>query len=1093
MRWWRVAAVSILWMGGAVSGVHAADKPVVAPAEPWVKTVTAPETLAGGSPSAATQTLLTDLQLHQAADGRSFYTHKVVRVQTPQGLGPLGSLLMSWNPDIDVLTLHQFQIRRGTQRIDLLPGAQPFTVLRRERNLEAAALDGTLTVTLQPPGLQVGDVLEYAYTLKQNDPVLQGNVSDVFGQDWSAPTARVFVRATWPQSRPLRWRLTEGWDKPKTGPGEFSIDMQNAPEIHGPKGAPSRFFDFRQLEISSYSSWADVAALMEPLYTRASVLAPDSPLNAEVAHIRAASSDPKLRAALALALVEDQVRYLFLGMNSGALVPAMADQTWTRRFGDCKAKTALLLALLHALDIQAEPALVSTDDGDGLDARLPMLDLFDHVMVRAHIEGHVYWLDGTREGDAGRDLDRLPVPYFHWALPLLPQGAALVPLVPPTPDEPTSWTTLRIDASDGAFLPARVHAERVMTGDDALKMKLDLDDLSAEARDRKLREYWTKRFSGLDAKTVSTHFDIPSGREVMVVDGEQILEWKPAGSGAQRVVLHQGELGWKPDVKRDPGLGQDAPYDSDFPYYGRTLTTLILPPEATGLKTEGREVDLTLMGTTLHRQIKLDRNVLTLDVVTRILAPEFSAPAETVIAEAAQIRALSQETVTLVLPADYRGTEKERAFILAKTPATAEEFVFRASLLTQKGDIAGALDAADKAIALKPDLATGYAIRGYLRLSQSKQKEALADFAKALTLDPASVPALNGTAMVALSQERYDDVVLLTTRILQLAPADSLALESRMGAYRNQGKETEAFADATELKRLDPQHLVALQTRAEVFRRRGQLDAALAEADEVVKLRPAVPEALIFKAYILGGMGKRADARALLDQAIALKPTSLAYARRAYTWDHTDYAHQIADLKAALAADKDSPDHQDILVALGESQGLSGDLPAAEKTLAQAINRDKDKSGMMALLARGKLYARLHRTQEAQADFAKARDIAGDDPSRLNEVCWARATANFELDAALADCDSALKVRPEAWHIKDSRAFVLLRLGRFDESIAEYDATLRARPTVGPSLYGRGLAKLAKGLTQEGQADLQAAQVVSPSVAEEFEDYGLKP
>ena len=44
-----------------------------------------------------------------------------------------------------------------------------------------------------------------------------------------------------------------------------------------------------------------------------------------------------------------------------------AATTWSRRYGDCKGKTALLIALLRGLGIEAEAALVSTDFGDGLD------------------------------------------------------------------------------------------------------------------------------------------------------------------------------------------------------------------------------------------------------------------------------------------------------------------------------------------------------------------------------------------------------------------------------------------------------------------------------------------------------------------------------------------------------------------------------------------------------------------------------------------------------------------------------------------------------------------------------------------------------
>ena len=74
-------------------------------------------------------------------------------------------------------------------------------------------------------------------------------------------------------------------------------------------------------------------------------LASDSPIKAEAARIRAASPDPKVQAGLALALVQDQIRYLFLGLDGGGYRPTPADETWKRRLGDCKAKSVLLLAL----------------------------------------------------------------------------------------------------------------------------------------------------------------------------------------------------------------------------------------------------------------------------------------------------------------------------------------------------------------------------------------------------------------------------------------------------------------------------------------------------------------------------------------------------------------------------------------------------------------------------------------------------------------------------------------------------------------------------------------------------------------------------
>jgi transglutaminase-like putative cysteine protease len=51
------------------------------------------------------------------------------------------------------------------------------------------------------------------------------------------------------------------------------------------------------------------------------------------------------RAEAALALVQDRVRYVALAMGAGGYVPADAAETWSRRYGDCKGKTALLLVV----------------------------------------------------------------------------------------------------------------------------------------------------------------------------------------------------------------------------------------------------------------------------------------------------------------------------------------------------------------------------------------------------------------------------------------------------------------------------------------------------------------------------------------------------------------------------------------------------------------------------------------------------------------------------------------------------------------------------------------------------------------------------
>jgi hypothetical protein len=182
------------------------------------------------------------------------------------------------------------------------------------------------------------------------------------------------------------------------------------------------------------------------------------------------------RHGTALQLVQDQIRYVYVGLDGGNYRPATVEETWARRYGDCKAKTVLLLAILRALDVPAEAVLVNAMVDDGADMRLPSPGAFNHVLVRATVGGRGLWLDGTRLGD--RYVDRLPEPYFHWALPLREKGAPLEPVKRAPFTRPQFIGVMDVDASAGFDVPARVASTQILRGDDAWATRTTLSGMS---------------------------------------------------------------------------------------------------------------------------------------------------------------------------------------------------------------------------------------------------------------------------------------------------------------------------------------------------------------------------------------------------------------------------------------------------------------------------------------------------------------------------------------------------------------------------------------------------------------------------------------
>ncbi|HEX4081084.1 MAG TPA: tetratricopeptide repeat protein [Rhizomicrobium sp.] len=111
----------------------------------------------------------------------------------------------------------------------------------------------------------------------------------------------------------------------------------------------------------------------------------------------------------------------------------------------------------------------------------------------------------------------------------------------------------------------------------------------------------------------------------------------------------------------------------------------------------------------------------------------------------------------------------------------------------------------------------------------------------------------------------------------------------------------------------------------------------------------------------------------------------------------------------------------------------------------------------------------------------------------LNAACRIRATKGEQLDAALADCDEALRLKPGDADALDSRALARFRKGNFADAITDANSALAANPKLAGSLYLRGLAKLKSGDAPGGNADVTAAQAIDPKTAAAYAAYGVTP
>lgn len=1080
MRFWLVAAIFCIFL--LPRPASASDRPAVGPVPAWVEPIALPRAPAPTS-DVPVRILLNDEQVYVENGRKSVYVRFAVRVETPQGLA-VGNLSFPWRPETDTPVVHSLLIRRGDQVIDVLASGQTFTVLRRETNLERATLDGVLTASIQPEGLQVGDIIDFALTIETGDPVFNGHVEHVGADANGLPIDLVRFRMSWPDAIDMRLRGAGDIVVPpvRTSGNRRSIEIvqRDLAVLTAPNGAPQRYQAGRYIEATDYANWEPLGTLMTPLYETAATLRDDSAIHAEIERIRAQTESPRERAEAVLTLVQDRVRYVALAMGEGGYVPATADETWARRYGDCKAKTALLLAMLRPLGIDAEPVLANIDGRDGLPDLLPRVGQFNHVLVRATIDGRTYWFDGTRTGD--RKLDTIETPPFRWGLPVLTAGSALVPIEPAPSATPATRTTFTIDASDGLFAPARVKVDVALSGDAAIQANTGIAAVPASRLDAIWEQFWTARAWG--ATITETHFTFDADNKRLVISGTgtQALGWnglayRPPGAN----------IGYQADFTRPEEQDQTAPFAVDFPFYVVTETDIILPQGAGTFQMVGDSlIETTVAGVSYRREARLEGNRFHLVNETRSIAREF--PASEAVAAQAAIRALDDKNLYLRAPGGYQLSDRDRSTTDdAAQPMTAAALVERAVRFASSRIYPAAAADLDRALSLEPQNATIRAARALLQLEQNDLVAAQAEIDAGMALDPQNMRVLSATARVAMARSRPADAVTMLTRMLEIEPnAGSIVYPQRAQAYRALNDPVHELADIDSALAINAQNEDLYLARFNALKRLDRSDEALKVADDLVAAMPDSNYAWVIAARIHGRLGERDAAMAAFARAITIKPEAYIYINRAQSRPLDDVAARMADIDLALQLE---PDNNEALAERARLQTVSGDPFGAAMTLTTALSSEPDDSVL--LNQRGIAYARANRTALAERDFAAARSHASTSFD-LNELCWAKVLANVALETALNECSAALALAPNAANIIDSRAWVYLRMGRHDEAIEEFTRALAKEPQQAASIYGRAIAWLRIGQQARADADRAAAVAIYPEVADEFDRNGIR-
>ncbi len=216
----------------------------------------------------------------------------------------------------------------------------------------------------------------------------------------------------------------------------------------------------------------------------------------------------------------------------------------------------------------------------------------------------------------------------------------------------------------------------------------------------------------------------------------------------------------------------------------------------------------------------------------------------------------------------------------------ANALFWQAAIYLGASDARAVLDrsgaATDRAIALAPDLADGYLVRGQVRSGYRWDWEgARADFERAVVLKPGSSWAQRRLAVLFVDIGRSEDGVRGLEKAVRLDPLDQGSWNALGSTYVDLGQMDRARRALQRALAISPRAAYPLQNLADIDLLEGRLEEALAvyrtQESEVYRLQG---EAMVFHS-----MGREAESRralAKLESAYGdARPTSVA---EAHAW-----------------------------------------------------------------------------------------------------------------------------------------------------------------------------------------------------------------
>lgn len=321
-----------------------------------------------------------------------YFLYKILTQKGADGWGDISSSWEPWHEDRPILRARVITSDGAVHVLD----AKTITDASAKENEDNVFSDRRV-LRAPLPAIAPGSLIEEELVSTETAPFFGAGTVERFFIGSSVPVQHTRLILDAPAALPLRYQIDLLPDlKPQRNEADGRvrltfdlgpIEVRDEPETDLPSDEPG----YASVIFSTGGSWQQIAESYGKIVDK-QIAGGD--LKSAVGKLIAGKASREEKIAAILQYLDREVRYTGVEFGESAVVPHFPKETLARKYGDCKDKAALMVAMLRDADVPAYIALLNAGSREDVAPDLPGAGLFDHAIV--YVPGSPdLWIDAT--------------------------------------------------------------------------------------------------------------------------------------------------------------------------------------------------------------------------------------------------------------------------------------------------------------------------------------------------------------------------------------------------------------------------------------------------------------------------------------------------------------------------------------------------------------------------------------------------------------------------------------------------------------------------------------------------------------------------